>query len=201
MSLADFRPVVAESRPWWRSPRWIGGGLVLGIHVLAIVFFSASLTTTRFTLPTQHEIFFFFRPKPPPPAPPRKPVFIPPTAPAAPVFPEAPLPPAPSALIPPDVKGLGQSLFGCAPENLANLTPEERAHCGGAPGFASIHGDDLPTALVEHALQAARWRAALHERNAPMPCVRLPTAPGGGPSPPLVDPKCKLLEKMDAVDP
>lgn len=202
MSLTDFRPVAVEARPWWRSPRWIGAGLVVAVHIVAVAFLATSLTTTRLTLPTQREIYFFFRPKPPPPAPPRKPVFIPPAEPTAPVFPEAPLPPAPTALIPPDVKGLGQSLFGCAPENLANLTPQERAHCSGAPGIASADSD-LRAGFVEHALQAARWSAALHARNTPLtvPCVTPPTGGlGSSLAPPLVDPHCELIEKMNAQD-
>ena len=202
MSLADFRPVVADARPWWRSPRWAGGGLVVVVHVVLIAFLLSSLTTTRLALPTQREIFFLFRPKPPP-APPRRPVFIPPSAPAAPVFPEAPLPPAPTALIPPGVKALSQSLFGCAPENLANLPREERAHCEGAPGIAAADSD-LRAGFVEHALQAARWRAALHARNTPLtvPCVTSPAGGLGSPlSPTIVDPPCELLEKMNEANP
>jgi hypothetical protein len=32
---------------------------------------------------------------------------------------------------PPDVRGLGQSLFDCAPENLPNLSPQQRSSCHG----------------------------------------------------------------------
>jgi hypothetical protein len=32
----------------------------------------------------------------------------------------------------PDLRGLGQSLFGCAPENLATLTPQQQMRCGSA---------------------------------------------------------------------
>ena len=38
--------------------------------------------------------------------------------------------PAPSLGPPaPDITGLGQAIFGCAPENLSNLTPDQRARC------------------------------------------------------------------------
>ena len=62
MSLLEFRPPIPESRPWWRSPRWIGGGLVALVHVALVGVLLTSLTTARFSLPTQREVFFFFHP-------------------------------------------------------------------------------------------------------------------------------------------
>ena len=47
--------------------------------------------------------------------------------------PIVPGPPLPNALraapAAPDLSGLGQSLFGCAPETWSSLTPEQRAKC------------------------------------------------------------------------
>jgi hypothetical protein len=44
----------------------------------------------------------------------------------------APFHPLPSFVPPtevPDIRGLGQAILGCAPENLSNLTPDQRVHC------------------------------------------------------------------------
>ena len=47
----------------------------------------------------------------------------------------APFHPLPSFVPPaevPDIRGLGQAILGCAPENLSNLTPDQRVHCPNA---------------------------------------------------------------------
>jgi hypothetical protein len=98
-------------------------------------------------------------------------------------------PPAPA----PDVTGLGQALFGCAPENIPNLTPDQRAHC--TNGFT--RPDD--NALVQprsHVQDPARREAEMRAKNTPghIPCaiVMDTQAPGGGGAAPGVDPICLI---------
>jgi hypothetical protein len=79
-----------------------------------------------------------------------------------------------------DVQGFGKSLFGCAPENLYMLTPQDRERCN--LGFAPPDG----TAVIEPPSQVkdpTRRLAELAERNTPVqvPCVHMTTrdlAPG-----------------------
>ncbi len=93
---------------------------------------------------------------------------------------------------PPDVSGLGQALFGCAPENLPNLTPDQRAHC--TNGFT--RPDD--NALAEpksHVQDLARREAEMRAKNTPgrVPCTSLTevqTSLSGSTMVPLVDPVC-----------
>jgi hypothetical protein len=71
------------------------------------------------------------------------------------------VPPSASAL-----QGLGQSLFGCAPETYAGLSREERAHCP-PPGEGLARGEpsDLIGPTRSHAKDAQRWQEALDERH------------------------------------
>ena len=75
---------------------------------------------------------------------------------------------APTAVPPSDsmLRGLGQSLFGCAPETYAGLSREQRAHCP-PPGEGLARGE--PTDLIgpskSHAKDAQRWQEALDERH------------------------------------
>ena len=93
---------------------------------------------------------------------------------------------------PPDVTGLGQALFGCAPENLPNLTPDQRAHC--TNGFT--RPDD--GALAEpksHVKDPLRREAEMRTKNTPdrVPCTSLTevqTSLSGSTMVPLVDPIC-----------
>lgn len=99
---------------------------------------------------------------------------------------------APS-VAPPDMTGLGQALFGCAPENLTSLTPDQRAHC--ANGFT--RPDD--NALVEpksHVKDPLRREAEMRAKNTPVrvPCTYVTSAPaphGSAPAP-MVNPICAL---------
>lgn len=94
---------------------------------------------------------------------------------------------------PPDVTGLGQALFGCAPEN-PSLTPEQRAHCPG--GFT--RPDD--NALVEprsHVKDPARREAEMRTKNTPgrVPCTSLTevqTSLSGSTMVPMVDTVCAI---------
>jgi hypothetical protein len=113
--------------------------------------------------------------------------------------PATPLPPLPAMMTPPrggatsgtmpslaapDIRGLGQALFGCAPENLGNLTPEQRSHC--VTGFARPDGNAV-AAPSTHVKDAARWANGIEERNTPgrIPCTYIAVTPavaGGGDS-------------------
>jgi len=96
-------------------------------------------------------------------------------------------PPVPT----PDIRGLGQALLGCAPENLVNLTAEQRAHCHS--GFS--RPDD--SAVVErssHVKDPLRRAAEMKARTAPLriPCTSVIDAPvgGGTAAVPMLDPSC-----------
>jgi hypothetical protein len=96
-------------------------------------------------------------------------------------------PPAPA----PDIRGLGQALLGCAPENLSNLTVEERSHCHN--GFS--RPDD--SAMIEprsHVKDPARRAAEMAARSAAtrIPCTSIINAPvgGGTAAVPMIDPAC-----------
>jgi hypothetical protein len=78
-----------------------------------------------------------------------------------------PLPPTPA----PDVRGFGQALLGCAPENLANLDEVQRSRCG---KFGALPSHD-PGAVdyADHGVPGAkRWARELARKNAPLllPC-------------------------------
>lgn len=97
-----------------------------------------------------------------------------------------------SPVAPPDVTGLGQSLFGCALENLNNLTPEQRAHCHA--GFTRPHTDALAEPR-SHVKDPARREAEMRARNTPgrVPCTSLTevqTSLTDSTMVPIVDPVC-----------
>jgi hypothetical protein len=116
----------------------------------------------------QREIFFRLVPAAPPAppvriigaAPMRKPVASAP----------APSPAAPSVAAPPSgIAGLGQSLFGCAPENYANLPSDARAHCM-KPGEGLAY-NRLPDMMGghSHVKDNTRWaNAMVHKQPLPM---------------------------------
>lgn len=78
----------------------------------------------------------------------------------------APSPAAPSVAAPPSgIAGFGQSLFGCAPENYANLTPDARAHCiKPGEGLATNRQPDLMGGN-SHVKDNARWANAMAHRQ------------------------------------
>jgi hypothetical protein len=97
---------------------------------------------------------------------------------------------APPALTP-DIRGLGEALLGCAPENLVNLTPEQRTRCHS--GFS--RPDD--SAVVEppsHVKDPLRRAAEMKARSTPLriPCTSVIDAPvgGGTAAVPMADPFC-----------
>jgi len=97
----------------------------------------------------------------------------------------------------PDLRGLGQNLFGCSPESLATALPETRSAC--------LNGFDrrTVTAPVDHSKNPDRWANAIRERNAPpgrIPCTYIAETPviaggAGGYKVPMVEMVClhKLL--------
>lgn len=93
----------------------------------------------------------------------------------------------------PDIRGLGQALFGCAPENLANLTAEQRAHC---PGGFSRPDDSAVVEPPSHVKDPLRRAAEMKARNAPLrvPCTSVVDAPvgGGTAAVPMADPFCLM---------
>jgi hypothetical protein len=93
----------------------------------------------------------------------------------------------------PDIRGLGQALLGCAPENLVNLTAEQKAHCHS--GFS--RPDE--SAVVEppsHVKDPLRRAAEMKARSAPLriPCTSVIDAPvgGGTAAVPMLDPSCAV---------
>jgi hypothetical protein len=97
---------------------------------------------------------------------------------------------APPALTP-DIRGLGEALLGCAPENLVNLTPEQRTRCHS--GFSRPDN----SAVVEppsHVKDPLRRAAEMKARSTPLriPCTSVIDAPvgGGTAAVPMADPFC-----------
>lgn len=106
-----------------------------------------------------------------------------------------PLVPPPPAEATPSIQGLGQSLFGCAPENLANLTPDQRAHCTG--GRLAAPDDSQLAQPKSHVKDPARRAAEMATKNTPgvIPCAVIMQAPapyGGTAVVPGFNPFCVL---------
>jgi len=93
----------------------------------------------------------------------------------------------------PDVTGLGMRLFGCTPEQIARLTPEERARC--ATGLKAPD-KSVVTIPKSHVQDPARRAAELQAKNSPprTPCVYAGSvpAPHGGAVAVMVDPVCAI---------
>src|SRR6185437_8679397 len=83
-------------------------------------------------------------------------------------------PVAASPLAPPSgLAGFGQALFGCAPEQYADLTPDRRAHCPKpGEGLANNEQPDL-MGTPSHVKDNARWANAMAHKQV------LPMLPGG----------------------
>ena len=116
----------------------------------------------------QHELTFFLprlRTKPAPvPTTPRAPsrsedlpLYVPPLSSLRP-------PPANDAAI---LQNLGRSLFGCAPENYANLTPQQRALCPRPGDGVAIQNAPNPMNTPSHAKNEAYWQEELRQKRAP----------------------------------
>ncbi len=79
---------------------------------------------------------------------------------------------APSLAPPSGLAGFGRSLFGCAPERYANLTPDERALCPKpSEGLAKNDDRDLVTPPRSHTKLEAMWQEKWDEDHwMPGPC-------------------------------
>jgi hypothetical protein len=163
--------------------------LLHGLLLLALLHFLVQSQGRPGTQPILESFITFNQKATPAEAPPLPAMAVPPrggvSSGAAPSL--APAVPAP------DVRGLGQSLFGCAPETLANLTPEQRGHC--TTGFA--RPDD--SAVIEppsHVKDPARRAAEMRTRNTPgrVPCSYLTEAPAphGSTTAAMADPMCVM---------
>lgn len=147
-----------------RRDRLVGATLALAIQagLIALLIFSHApwappekiARELTFVLPR-------LRPVAPPPAPARP--GTPSRAPAAPLplppqvlpMPDSTVPAPPSQEI---LRNLGQSLFGCAPENWSSLTPQQRSHCS-RPG-EGVAIQQAPPLLVapDHVKDKALWQ-------------------------------------------
>ena len=194
--LLEIRPPPIPAVPWWRSPRLAGAALVGAVHFLFVAFLLASLPAGIFALPSAREMFFVLRPAPKPVRLPRQIVRAGTGHKPLPLFRYAP---STAITIVPDAKnGLSLSLFGCVPENLANLTPEQRAHCSEALNSASLAAE-FPGAPHELSLDPGRWKQAIQGRNVPVrvPCtyieqVMVNGITGETKATPMIDPLCVL---------
>jgi len=102
----------------------------------------------------------------------------------------------------PNLTGLGRALTGCAPENLSNLSPDERAHCPDV-----FHKPD-ETVLVEprsRVKDPARRAAEMAAKNTPgrIPCTFIGSArtPAGAVVAPMVDPMCAIKGLVNGFGP
>jgi hypothetical protein len=180
-----------------QSQRAISALLVLLLHALLLFAFlqflvkpqGAGLSQPERLLELMISMPKVVTPPPPPAAPARQraPARVQPGGEKSGAMPSL-APPAPT----PDIRGLGQALLGCAPENLSNLTVEQRAHC---PGFS--RPDD--SALIEspsHVKDPVRRAAEMRARNKLLriPCTSITQAQigGGTATVPMTDPFCVL---------
>jgi len=145
--------------------------LLLQAAFIALLIQSLHVNGTRKLVP--HE-WIMLLPKLPTPSP-KKPA---PHVKARPL--EVPLPavdiprvePAPPATA---LKGLGSELFGCAPENFSNLSPEDREKCRGF-GISPANSNTV-AALRSHVRDPGRHAAELAARKAParVDCTHMET--------------------------
>ena len=159
------------------SPRKLAG--VAGVVLLHAIIVGALWRATLFPSPptalTSREriVWLIFRPALLPVKPAKKPT-KPRTSVAVPQFTYPDyrtinLPPLTSET---PTNGIHGFLFDCAPENLANLTPELRARCA----VASTNRSDDTGAVTNHASRsknAVRWARALARKQQPplLPCA------------------------------
>jgi hypothetical protein len=93
----------------------------------------------------------------------------------------------------PDLRALGEKLFGCAPEKLATMTPEERARCSTGLAAPDRNVVTFPKSRVRDPVRRAAEMAA---KNKPLvgPCTYVTDAPAPHGSSPamMISPLCVL---------
>lgn len=103
------------------------------------------------------------------------------------------MPPSIATTPAPDVTGLGMRLFGCAPEQLATLTPEERVRCATGLKAPDRSVVSIPKSQVQ---DPARRAAEMRAKNSPLriPCTYVGSAPAphGTAVAGMIDPFCAL---------
>ncbi len=199
-----WTPSIERPAPLWRSPRLPAAIAVVVLHLVLVFFILSSQSGPVPLPPLRHEVFIFFHPPAKPIRLPRKIETIAKMRTVAPPFRYAPS--TSITVPPPPANTLELALFRCAPENLANLTPIERAHCGDAYSQHAFEAA-IPGTLKEQSVDAARWQAAIVARNTPptVPCVSLTKRESDRitlktESAFQVDALCILRQLMDASD-
>jgi hypothetical protein len=163
------RAQAATQQNWQRAT---GAALVLALHILLLLAALRAITPPGIVARAARELTFVLSPlrKPPPQT-----AIAPRTTPAPRAL-TLPLPAAPTPSIQPaapDIKSLGQSLFGCALENLGNLSQEQRARCAGIAPSGGTAVAAPPSHVKDPELRAAE----MDKKNTPMtvPCVTIQT--------------------------
>ena len=165
---------------WTVDMRRTGAALaVIALHVLILaLFLRGTFYAARIAAPAR-EITVRLLPLPPPKLPEK-------VRPAPPIRVIVPLPHAQAPIATPQapggsIEGLHQYLFGCAPEDLDKLTPEQRAQCPMTfnPG---ANAPDNVLNLPSRAHDAPHWQRALARKQNPLllPCANaagLPLTP------------------------
>jgi hypothetical protein len=157
------------------EPRRLAGGLaVLVLHLLII---AALLSATRWneqqSEQTREIILHLIAPKRLPEPAKKIPLPKPITAPKPAFVPPATFSPPPDNTMP-QLNGLNRQLFGCAPNQLAAATAQERAACASAS--LAPHYDPHATDYRDHtdrSKDAVRWARGRARKNGPMllPCA------------------------------
>jgi len=168
MMTARWQPSNAAER---LTRRTAGALLAVAVQTLFVAALLLWVVAPRPHVPRQQEIVFRLVPAAPPlriigvpAAPARRPAASLP----------APIAAAPPAAAPPSgIAGIGRSLFGCAPENYANLTPEARAHCAKPGDGMAFNPPDGLMVGRSHAKDNSRWANAMAHKQI------LPMLPGG----------------------
>jgi hypothetical protein len=149
------------------------GGVVV-LHMLVLMMWLTHVDVRRAAMP--RETILYLAPLQKPAAP--KPA-TPPRAPRPAVHVQ-PLPDAHAITVPtfkdsvaPPLPGLGRSLFGCRPENYANLSPEEQAACASASNGPRFDGTPDFRDRSDRVSGAALWARQKARKNGPLllPCA------------------------------
>ena len=118
----------------------------------------------------------------------------------APAVPSIALPPAAPSMTapPPDISGLGQSIFGCAPETWSGLTPEQRVRCPRpGEGVTVRNAPDLLHPPPSQSKDSAHWAAELASRKSiRVPCTSIENQAAGD-QVLMVDPVCAVKELQE----